>query len=91
MTAAICNKDHPEQLRQCLESLRQVLPPTDGRTKNLVDSFPEVCYVCGPKSELKFVRNKVLREATDDLLAFVDVDVNVDHNWLAGLMEPVSI
>jgi GT2 family glycosyltransferase len=36
---------------------------------------------------LELARNRALREATGELVAFLDDDVTVDRYWLAGLME----
>jgi GT2 family glycosyltransferase len=104
LTVAICTRDHPDQLRRCLESLEQLQSPTvgtlpfkeilvvdnapfNGKTKQLVVSVPKVRYVCEPRPGLNFARNKALREAAGDLLAYVDDDVTVDGHWLDGLME----
>lgn len=61
--------------------------PSDETSKSLVESLPGVRYVREPKPGLNFARNRALREATTELLAFVDDDVAVDRHWLAGLVE----
>lgn len=104
LTVAICTKDRPEALTQCLKTLLiqqtgtsvassrfEVLvvdnAPSDERTKELVASLPTVRYIREPKPGLDFARNRALREASNDLLAFLDDDVTVDGGWLDGLME----
>lgn len=64
--------------------------PSNERTKALVTSLPSVHYVREPKPGLDFARNQALKEATGDLLAFLDDDVVVDSNWLDGLIETWS-
>jgi GT2 family glycosyltransferase len=61
--------------------------PSDMRTRKLIASLPDIRYVCEPKPGLNFARNQALREATGELLAFLDDDVTIDHGWLAGLLE----
>ncbi len=60
--------------------------PSDARTRTLVAARPEVRYVREPRPGLNFARNRALREATGELLAFLDDDVTVDRTWLTGLM-----
>ncbi len=64
--------------------------PSNEQTKALVTSLPSVHYVREPKPGLDFARNRALKEATGDLLAFLDDDVVVDSNWLDGLIETWS-
>jgi len=61
--------------------------PSNECTRDLVASQPEVLYTCEPRPGLDFARNRAIREATGELLAFLDDDVTVDHCWLTGLME----
>jgi len=56
-------------------------------TRTLADSFPGVSNFLEPRPGLDFARNRALKEARGDLLAYVDDDVIVDPGWLAGLME----
>jgi glycosyltransferase involved in cell wall biosynthesis len=60
---------------------------SDEATRVIVDLLPWVRYTCEPKTGLDFARNRALREATGELLAFLDDDVVVDRRWLVGLME----
>ncbi len=61
--------------------------PSNEQTKVLVASLPTVRYVREPKPGLDFARNRAIKEATGELLAFLDDDVVVDRNWLDGLIE----
>ncbi|MBW1779885.1 MAG: glycosyltransferase [Deltaproteobacteria bacterium] len=61
--------------------------PSTGDTRDLISSIPGVRYAVEPRPGLDFARNRALKEAQGDLLAFVDDDVVVDPGWLSGLME----
>ncbi len=61
--------------------------PSDDRTRDLVSQCPEVSYVREPQPGLNFARNRALREARGELLAFLDDDVVVDRGWLEGLCD----
>src|SRR5581483_8407040 len=95
LTIAICTKDRPERLARCLDSLprnvHEILvidnAPSDDRTRELIAANPHVGYIREPKPGLDFARNRALREATGELLAFIDDDVAVDREWLPGLIE----
>ena len=61
--------------------------PSTQDTNRLVSSLRSVGYSVEPRPGLDFARNRALREARGDLLAFIDDDVVVDRGWLRGLME----
>ncbi len=93
---AICTHQRTSELERCLESLRALgdvsvividNAPRDKRTAEVVKKFPHVRYVVEPKPGLDFARNRAIREATGELLAFLDDDVVVDSGWLRGLQE----
>jgi GT2 family glycosyltransferase len=100
LTIAICTRNRPEQLRQCLQSLQEHVArrftsdevrvlvvdnaPSDERTRLLAES-QRVSYVREPKPGLDFARNLAVQLTSSDLLAFLDDDVVVDAGWLAGL------
>jgi GT2 family glycosyltransferase len=102
---AICTHDRPDTLQRCLESLRklgvtdapgpvQVLvidnAPSDDRAARIVAGYRSVIYIREPKPGLDFARNRALREASADLVAFLDDDVVVDCCWLEGLCEAAA-
>jgi glycosyltransferase involved in cell wall biosynthesis len=95
LTIAVCTRDRSDRLARCLESLprnvHEILvidnAPSDDRTRALVAAKAHVRYIREPKPGLDFARNRALREATGELLAFVDDDVIVDPEWLPGLIE----
>lgn len=103
LTVAVCTRDRAESLRRCLDSVAAVLrspgdveilvvdnAPSDDRTGALVTGLPGVRYVREPRPGLDFARNRALREATGEVIAYLDDDVEVDHGWLNGLREAWS-
>jgi glycosyltransferase involved in cell wall biosynthesis len=61
--------------------------PADDSTRVLAGQWPEVRYVREPRPGLNFARNRALREARGEILAFLDDDVIADRHWLAGLAD----
>lgn len=59
--------------------------PSDELTRQLADSTPGIRYVREARPGLNFARNRALREARGEILAFLDDDVVVDQHWAAGL------
>lgn len=105
LSIAVCTKDRPEDLATCLDRLLRVRyaekggrieilvvdnAPSDRRTFDLVRHTPGVRYVTDPRPGLDFARNCAVREAAQDILAFVDDDVTVDESWLLGLKKALS-
>jgi GT2 family glycosyltransferase len=100
LAIAVCTHDRPALLRRCLASLVALADgrgpiellvvdnaPSNDETWKLVAASPGVRYVCEPRPGLDFARNRAVAEARGELLAFVDDDVVVDREWLAGLRE----
>lgn len=59
----------------------------DERTHDVAMRRPQVRYVREPRTGLDFARNRALREARGDILAFLDDDVIVDRYWFVGLAD----
>ncbi len=64
--------------------------PSDDRNRDVVAKFPGVRRVREPLPGLDFARNRALREACGELIAFVDDDVVVDRWWLDGLFRALE-
>lgn len=98
VTVAVCTRDRTDDLASCLESLAnlhygnyQVLvvdnaPRTDGTEHLIRTSFPDVRYVREPRPGLNWARNRAILEATGEVVAFTDDDVEVDPEWLTHLV-----
>jgi GT2 family glycosyltransferase len=96
-TVAVCTHDRPEDLRRCLDAL--MLLPDDGQeylvidnwpltdaTKELVKNYPKVRYVREDVVGESAARNRALREAKHEFVAFTDDDAAPDPNWLRSLL-----
>lgn len=99
ITAVICTRERPDQLRECLTALsRQDHPnyevvvvdnaPTTDATTSVVNQMSHrlpVRRVVEPRPGLARARNVGLREATSGLIAFLDDDELPDEHWLSEL------
>ncbi len=59
--------------------------PSNEQTRELVERRPEIRYVRERPPGLNFGRNRALREARGNVIAFLDDDVIVDTYWLSGI------
>lgn len=96
-TVAVCTRDRPEDLRRCLDALMQLAddgqeylvidncPSTDA-TKELIKNYPQVRYVREDVPGSSAARNRALREAKHEFVAFTDDDAAPDPNWLRSLL-----
>jgi glycosyltransferase involved in cell wall biosynthesis len=99
MSVAVCTRNRPRQLTRALESLlAQSAPPSeiivvdnapsDNATASLVaDRFSGVRYIREPVPGLDFARNRALKAATGDIVAFLDDDAVADQNWSRTLTQ----
>ncbi|MEG4205075.1 glycosyltransferase [Microcoleus sp. Pol7_A1] len=96
-TVAVCTRDRPEDLRRTLEAFMQL--PDDGQeylvidncpatdaTEELVKNYPKVRYVREDVPGSSAARNRALREAKHEFVAFTDDDAAPDPNWLRSLL-----
>jgi GT2 family glycosyltransferase len=96
VTVAVCTRDRMDDLRRCLDALMR-LPddgqeflvvdncPSDEATARLVGQYPRVRYVREARAGLNHARNRALREARTEVVAFTDDDAVVDGGWLRAL------
>ncbi|MBE9093392.1 glycosyltransferase family 2 protein [Tychonema sp. LEGE 07203] len=100
-TVAVCTRDRPEDLQRCLEAFMQL--PDDGQeylvidncpatdaTEELVKNYPTVRYVREDVPGSSAARNRALREAKHEFVAFTDDDAVPDPNWLRSLLRNFS-
>ena len=101
ITVAVCTRDRPDDLRLCLEALRQLNYPRSALDLLVVDNaaatsatetlvhgiLPEARYVREPRPGLDWARNRAIQEARGALIAFTDDDVIVDPGWLRAIAE----
>jgi GT2 family glycosyltransferase len=100
-TVAVCTRDRPEDLRHCLEAFMRL--PDDGQeilvidncpsneaTRHLVEQYPRVRYIREDRPGLNKARNRALREARNQVIAFTDDDATPDPGWLRALLRNYS-
>jgi len=98
LTAAVCTHGRPEgMLRRALRSLTAQRPPVaeilvvdnapaDDRARRLLGAeFPSVRYLVEPVPGLDFARNRALRAAAQEVVAFLDDDAVADSGWAAAI------
>jgi glycosyltransferase involved in cell wall biosynthesis len=96
LTVAVCTRDRPQQLTRTLESLARQRhrdfdvvvvdnAPTTEETAAVVDRFssrlPVRCVV-EPRPGLSRAKNRALREASGDFVAYIDDDEVADPGWV---------
>ncbi len=94
LTVAVCTRERTPVLGRALESIRTQTSrpetilvvdnaPSTNRTRTLIESqFPEVRYVREEVEGLDFARNRALREADEDVVAFLDDDAVAHPTWV---------
>jgi GT2 family glycosyltransferase len=102
VTVVVCTRDRPGSLVRCLGALAQVTyapfevvvvdnAPSTRETLAVVQEQSEVDarfrYVRERRPGLSRARNRGLREAHGELVAFTDDDVMVDARWLDGVVQ----
>ncbi|MDQ3696890.1 MAG: glycosyltransferase [Gemmatimonadota bacterium] len=96
-TVAVCTRDRPDDLDRCLTALRvlaakgQELLVVDNAsagdaTLRVVDRHPGVRYIREDRPGLDVARNRALREARGQVVAFCDDDAVPDTHWLGALL-----
>lgn len=95
-TVAVCTRNRPQELCRCLDAIA-ALPddgqevividnrPTDGATAEVVARYPRVRYAREDGGGLNAARNRAIREARNEVVAFTDDDAFVDSGWLRAL------
>jgi GT2 family glycosyltransferase len=97
LSVLVCTRERPDDLRLCLHGLQACQPqpfevivvdnaPVSGKTKQVVEEFPNARYRCEPRPGLNWARNHGILDARGDVVAFVDDDVVVDVGW-AGVLQ----
>jgi GT2 family glycosyltransferase len=96
MTVAVCTRNRPEHLADCLATLLAAPDsdvrflvvdndPDDDSARGVVDQAARadrrLRYVREPRRGLSAARNRVLAEVDTDVVAFVDDDVRIGPRW----------
>jgi glycosyltransferase involved in cell wall biosynthesis len=96
-TVAICTRERPEDLARTLAAVATLTQsghrilvvdnaPRTTRTREVVEQFRDVRYVCEPTPGLNVARNRAMREASTDVVAFTDDDAVPEREWLDALI-----
>ena len=96
-TIAICTRDRPADLHRCLDALTRtsqgheilVIDSCSSQpdTREVAQKFPAVRYVREEKPGLDRARNRALREARNEIVAFIDDDAIPDPHWSTNLFK----
>lgn len=96
-TIAICTRDRPDDLARALPAIARLKGapypilvvdncPSTAATREIVASWPGVEYVREDRPGLNAARNRALREARTDVVAFSDDDAAPEPGWLQALL-----
>jgi GT2 family glycosyltransferase len=95
-TVAICTRDRPDDLARALAAVtaaaqgRPLLVidnrPSSDAAASVVRAWPHVRYVREDAPGLNAARNRALREATTEIVAFTDDDAAPEPAWLDALL-----
>ena len=98
VTVAVCTRNRADKLGECLDALseldypRDLLDivivdnaPSDDSTRDVVARYPFMRYLREPRPGLDWARNRAVREARGDIVAYTDDDVSVDRGWVRAL------
>lgn len=97
LTAAICTRDRPSELRRAVASLLAQEPPPaeilviDNGAETIREALPDgVRRLVEPVPGLDFARNRALAAAAGDVVAFLDDDAVAAPGWAAALLRPFA-
>jgi glycosyltransferase involved in cell wall biosynthesis len=98
VTVAVCTRNRAGQIRECLDALERLEypahlleivivdnAPVDTSTRDVVAAYSRMRYVCEPRPGLDWARNRAIKEAAGEIVAFTDDDVSVEPGWVAAL------
>lgn len=96
-TVAVCTRERPDDLRRCLRSLLPLAAaghellvvdsaPRSDATACVVADHPGVRYIREPRRGLSAARNRAMREAHHEVVAFTDDDAVAEPRWLERLL-----
>lgn len=96
-TIAITTRDRPDDVARCLEALHPLVQdghellvvdncPSDDRGLEVVRAFGDARYVREHVRGVSAARNRAMREARHDIVAFSDDDATPEAGWLPALL-----
>jgi len=95
-TVAICTRERPDDLARALRAITRLAgrehpvivvdnSPATEATAQVAAGYPHVTYVREDTRGLNAARNRALREAATDIVAFCDDDATPEDGWLDAL------
>jgi GT2 family glycosyltransferase len=102
VTVVLCTRNRPRSVMVTLRGLASMhyasyevvvvdnAPSSDATREAILREFgddPRIRYVCEPRRGTSCARNRGIKEARADIIAFTDDDVKVDPWWLHGIMK----
>jgi GT2 family glycosyltransferase len=92
-SVAICTRERPDDLARALRAVTRLAGrehpvlvidncPSTGATAQVVAGHPQVRYIREDARGLNAARNRALREAVTDIVAFTDDDAAPEDGWL---------
>lgn len=96
VTVAVCTRNRTFDLEVCLNALLKLdylkldllvidNAPDSDATKQLVQQYSQVRYVCESRPGLDWARNRAILEAQGEIIAYTDDDVAVDAGWVKAI------
>jgi glycosyltransferase involved in cell wall biosynthesis len=100
ISVVVCTRNRPHFLIHCLQALLQLSytnfeiiivdnAPANDETKEVVSPLP-VRYVREDRPGLNWARNRGIKEASHEIVAFTDDDARVDTFWLHAINQAFS-
>ncbi len=97
VSVVVCTRNRPDYLKDCIRSLQasdhdlfEIVvvdnAPENDQTFSLAIEFG-VKYIREDRPGLDFARNRGIREASFDIVAFTDDDARVDQGWIRAISE----
>ncbi|NWJ47930.1 MAG: glycosyltransferase [Chloroflexi bacterium] len=99
VTVGVCTRNGAAQLGTCLDALEKVdypnfeilvidNAPEDDSTWRVVERYnsPKIRYLIEPRPGVSWARNRAIKEAHGDIIAFADDDARPDSLWLLSLV-----
>jgi len=101
LTAVICTHDRPDDLSRCLDAFATLIdpvevivvdsastPPCRELVEAYTSSIPDLTYLREEDPGLSRARNRGLRHASGEIVAFVDDDAAPRSDWARRIVEP---
>lgn len=98
VTVAVCTRNRADKIGECLDALAALdypehlldiliveNAPSNDSTRDLVARYPAMRYVREPRPGLDWARNRAVREARGEIVAYTDDDVSVDPGWVRAI------